>query len=69
MAGWSDVFGKVFQWLPGRIEKIKNEKKRLIDERKKLMAASPTANSSARVIFIDRRLSEINSILGNKAAD
>lgn len=70
--GWEGIgtlIGKVSTFIPGRVEQIKNEKTRLLDERKKIMDKPPTAGTSERVGIIDNRVSQINSILGNKAND
>lgn len=69
MAGWSDVFGKIAQWIPGRIEKLKNEKKALINERNFLLTKQFSASGSRRIVAINERLQQINSILENKASD
>lgn len=67
--GWGTAIGKIFSFIPSRVEQIKNEQQRLLDERKKIMDQPPTNDSAARVNVIDERLSQINSILGNKASD
>jgi hypothetical protein len=70
--GWEGIgtaIGKISTFIPGRVEKLKNEKARLLDERSKVLASAPTVVSIKRVSSIDSRLCEINSILGNKAAD
>lgn len=69
MGGWGGVLGKIAEQFQGRIERLKNEKARLKDEKKKLMDGESTDVSSARVVAIDKRLSEIEAILGNKASD
>ena len=69
MAGWGGFFGKVADQFQGRIERLKNEKTKLLAERAKLINSSATAASTERVLAIDKRLSEIQAILGNKASD
>jgi hypothetical protein len=70
--GWDGIgtlLGKVSTFIPGRVEQMKNEKERLINERKNLLDGPPSVKSVERLIVINKRLSEINSILGNKASD
>lgn len=69
MAGWSDVFGKIAQWIPGKIEKIKNEKGALLNEKSILMSKEFSASASRRIVVIDERLVQINTILENRASD
>ena len=69
LEGIGKVFGKIADQFQGRFERLKNEKARLLDERKKLMDAPASAKSTIRVIDIDTRVSEINTLLGNKATD
>lgn len=69
--GIGAVIGKVTQWVPGRVEALKNEKEKLLNERQKLIH-QPEGFSIARgnrVIAIDERLSKINAALSNKAGD
>jgi hypothetical protein len=70
--GWDGIgtlIGKVSTFIPGRVEQMKNEKARLLDERKTLLDISPSVKSIERIGVINKRVSEINTILGNKAAD
>lgn len=70
--GWDGIgtlIGKITTFVPGRVEQMKNEKQRLLDERKKIMDKPATDVGSVRVSVIDARVSQINSILGNKASD
>lgn len=69
MAGWGTFFGKLSTFVPGRVEQMKNERERLLNERKAILDANPTAASIERITVINKRVSEINGILGNKAAD
>jgi hypothetical protein len=69
MSGWGNFFGKIADQFSGRIERIKNEKVRLENERKILISKEFSASGSRRVIAIDARLLEINNILGNSAKD
>lgn len=69
--GIGKVIGKIADNTQGRIERLKNEKERLLDERNKLMDVKKPFNvaNANRVITIDDRVSEIDAILENKAAD
>ena len=67
--GWGTFLGKIAEQFQGRVERLKNEKTRLLNERKKIMDLPATDVSAGRVIAIDNRVSEINTILGNKATD
>jgi hypothetical protein len=67
--GIGAVVKKVTEFIPGRIEKLKNEKQRLLNERELLMSKEFSASGSRRVVAIDSRLCEINAILSNKASD
>lgn len=73
MAGlWDGVgalVGKVVTFIPGRIEGLKDEKQRLIDERDKILSQKITARGNDRLIAIDLRVSQINGILSNNAKD
>lgn len=70
MPGWGNLLGKVADQFQGRIERLKNEKGRLLDERNKIMSGEKLSIDGARrVVAIDARLSEINGILANKASD
>lgn len=67
--GLGKVFGKVADQFQGRVERLKNERTRLLDERKKLMDAVVTPTSACHIIDIDIRVREINETLNNKATD
>jgi hypothetical protein len=70
--GWEGIgtlLGKLSTFIPGRIEKLKNEKARLINERNFLMSKEFSASATRRVIAIDERLCQISSILENAAKD
>lgn len=69
MAGWGDLFGKIAQQFPGRIERLKNEKEELLNERQILMSKIFSASASRRVAIIDQRVRAINSALASKASD
>lgn len=69
MAGWGDLAGKVAQWFPGRIEKYKNERQDLINERELLFKKTFSASGSRRIEWIDARLRKLEELLVNKASD
>jgi len=47
MAGWSDVFGKVFQWIPGRKEWKQNKITALEAENAKIQQNHPLSARDA----------------------
>lgn len=67
--GIGAVLQKVTQWIPGKIEKLKNEKERLLNERERLLDSYANPNSVNRVIAIDKRLQQINAAINTKASD
>lgn len=67
--GIGAIVKKATEWIPGRIEKLKNEKERLLNERQILMSKEFSASASRRVLVIDERLRQINAILNAKASD
>lgn len=69
LEGIGKVFGKVADQVQGRVERLKNEKQRLENERKILTSKEYSASGSRRVVVIDKRLLEIDAILVNNAHD
>lgn len=69
MSGWGNFAGKIADQFQGRIERLKNEKRKLLNERNKLIMQEFTVDLGHRVIAIDDRVSEINAILETKASD
>lgn len=70
--GWggiATVLGKLSTFIPGRIEKIKNERERLVNEKKILQSKEWSATAARRVPVIDKRVREIDAILRNNAKD
>lgn len=67
--GIGSLIGKVTQWIPGRIEALKNERERLLNERKILTSKEFSASASRRIIAIDDRLRQIDQVLINSAKD
>lgn len=69
LGGICSVASKVAQWIPGRIESLKNEKERLLDERNKIMLAKYSTSDGRRVDFINKRLYVIEKQISNNAKD
>lgn len=69
MSGWGQFFGKLADQFGGRIERLKNERMRIIDEREILMSKPISISGARRVSAINDRISEINSILANNSKD
>ena len=69
MAGWGDLVGKIAQQFQGRVERLKNEREALLNERKKLIDGDCTARASNRIIIINTRLQQIETALSSKASD
>ena len=67
--GWGQFLGKLSTFIPSRIEQLKNEKTRLLDERKIITSKVYSPSGSRRVIALDKRVQEIDNILGNAAKD
>lgn len=67
--GLGAIFSKVTQYIPGRIEGLKNERERLLNERKILTSKIYSASGSRRVVELDKRLLQIDNILRNVAKD
>lgn len=70
--GWEGIgtlIGKLSTYLPGRIEKLKNTKKELENERRILQEKNCSASASRRIVAIDEQLSKINETLANAAKD
>ena len=69
MAGWGGFFGKIAEQFQGRIERLKNEKEGLINERAFILQGKATTDVANRVVAIDIRLQQINAALSTKASD
>ena len=69
MAGWGGFFGKIADQFQGRIERLKNERVRLIVDRDRLMKGDCTVEVAKKVSKIDARIKEIDNILINNAKD
>ncbi len=69
LEGIGAVVKKVVQFIPGKVEGLKNEKERLLREREILLSKEFSATASRRIAVIDQRVSAINGLLENKATD
>ncbi len=69
MSGWGQLFGKIADQFQGRVERLKNEREKLLNEREELFKKDFTAIIGNRVIAVDKRLQEIETILRNKTSD
>jgi hypothetical protein len=70
--GWEGIgtlIGKISQQFQGRIERLKNEKTKLEQERKTLINGVCGEKQANRVIWIDNRIAVINGLLSSKAND
>lgn len=63
------VVNKVTQFIKGPIEGAKDEKARLLRERKKLEDQDFSVSGSRRITVIDERIGVLESIIENKAHD
>ena len=65
------ALGKISQQFQSRIERLKNEKRKLNEEKELIVSKrSPLyARDLDRVLAIDKRVAEIKSILENNAKD
>lgn len=75
LEGIGALIGKVTTYIPGRIEKIKNEKDRLEKEKNEIEKINMDINNpedrkkAARLSAIIARIADINKLLGTKATD
>lgn len=60
---------KVATYIPGRVERLKNELDRLEQERALLYVTKCDDKKSRRLRDIDRRIYDINRLLSNCAED
>lgn len=67
--GIGSILGKLSTFVPGRIEGLKNEKKRLEDEKKEIESKEWTPDLGKRVDNIYKRLSVIDAIIESNAKD
>jgi len=76
LPGWSTLaggigalLGKASTYIPGRVEKLKNELSALQKEKNNLLMGECDEKKAARMLVIDNRIDAINGLLGSKAAD
>ena len=67
--GWGTFLGKISTFFPGRIEKLKNERQRLVKERDQLLSGRADAKKAARVEWLTARMFAIDSLLSSKVSD
>jgi hypothetical protein len=70
--GWDGIgtlLGKLSTFVPGRVEQMKNERERLLNERNILTSKQFSASGSRRIVAIDGRVQQIDNILRNTAKD
>lgn len=64
---WGDVFGKIFDWIPGRMEHIKNQIDKLEKEQDGLTKQSPSGKNVIRMVRIADELRVLYARLKNNA--
>ena len=75
MANWGNFFGKIADQFQGRVERLKNEKAKLEQEKKTLEGKNYDINNKddrkkmARCSTIIERIAVINKLLENAAKD
>ncbi|GEM_PF-6150389 len=67
MSGIFNVLGKIADQFQGRTERLKNERERLTKEKQMLLKGVSNEKTSARLLAIDNRIDELNSLLANIA--
>jgi hypothetical protein len=73
LEGIGAILGKVCQWIPGRIEHLKDEKIKLEKERDSLEGIKMDINNpthrkmAARLTVVLQRIHDIDGLLGNNA--
>jgi hypothetical protein len=67
--GIGAIFGKLSTYIPGKVEKLRNEKIALEKEKNKLLMGDCDAKKADRLLVINNRLDIISGLLGNKAQD
>ena len=69
LGGIGALSGKASTYIPGRVEKLKNEKVALKKEKEELEKGKWDEKKGQRSIDIGKRIDTINELLGNKAQD
>jgi len=67
--GWGTFLGKISTFFPGRIEKLKNERQRLMEERDQLLSGRSDAKKATRLEWATARIFAIDGLLASKASD
>ena len=69
--GWGKLLDRVTSWLPisGRVERWKNQKAQLEQEKSELLKGQCNGKKADRVVAINHKLDELNRLLSNKASD
>ena len=67
--GWGSVLGKIFTFIPGRVERLKNERDRLVQEKTELLRGRANATRVARVQELTDRIAALDLKLRNKTQD
>ena len=67
--GRGTLLGKLSTFLPSRVEKLKNERHRLVEENARLVRGQANAKTAARVEWITARLATLERLLADKASD
>lgn len=63
------VVGKIVDNTQGRIERVKNEKESLLNEKSIILSKPISSSSIKRIDIIESRLLVINKIIENNAKD
>ena len=67
--GLGEVIGKVTTFIPSRIEGLKNERQRLLEEKARLVRGDANAKTSARLGWITARIATLDGLLASRASD
>lgn len=66
MAGWGNVFGKIFDWLPGKDEATRNKIEKLKRQYNELMEKDATPVNRAKLASISAELTRLFEQAKNK---
>jgi len=64
---WGTVFGKVAEQFQGRVERLKNEKRKLENELEQLKRGECDEKTAKRVTWINDRVNVIDGLLESNA--
>lgn len=59
MAGWGDVFGKIFNWLPSKGESVRQQLDRFQKEYNELLQKKATPKNIDRIKYITKRMRDL----------